>query len=176
MYRLFIILIIVVFPCYNSCNSCSKSGQRTTRYSSNSTESSSRSSKALGAKTVIKMEKINGIYQIPVKINGIPMFFIFDTGAGLISISVTEATFLYKQGKLKEDDIIGTANFIDANGDISEGTIINIKTVQLGNKTLLNIEASVVHNLEAPLLFGQSALEKFGKISIDYNKNEIIFE
>lgn len=122
------------------------------------------------------MEKINGVYQIPVEVDGVKMFFIFDTGASIISISETEANFLWKQGKLTKDDIKGTANFSDANGDISEGTIIVLSTVKIGDRILNNVEASVVHNLNAPLLFGQSALEKFGKISIDYNQSEITFE
>jgi aspartyl protease family protein len=121
------------------------------------------------------MDKINGVYQIPVEVNGVKMFFIFDTGASIISISETEANFLWKQGKLSKDDIRGTMNFSDANGDISEGTIIILSTVKIGDRVLTNIEASVVHNLNAPLLFGQSALEKFGKISIDYKNGEIIF-
>jgi aspartyl protease family protein len=129
-----------------------------------------------GEKTVVKMERINGVYQIPVEVNGVKMYFIFDTGASIISISETEANFLWKQGKLTRDDIKGTANFSDANGDISEGTIIILQTVKIGDRNLTNIEASVVHNLNAPLLFGQSALEKFGKISIDNNRGEITFE
>lgn len=104
------------------------------------------------------------------------MNFIFDTGASIISISATEAMFLYKQGTLKEEDFIGNVNFQDATGAISEGTIIRLKSVKIGNKTLENVRASVVHNNEAPLLFGQSALAEFGKISIDYKKNEITFE
>ena len=127
-------------------------------------------------KTVIKMEKQGGVYKIPVEINGLNMFFIFDTGASLISISETEVNFLLKQEKLSEDDFLGSAKFIDANGDISEGTLINLKEVRIGDRILTNIEASVVHNMKAPLLFGQSALEKFGKISIDYKKEELIFE
>lgn len=114
--------------------------------------------------------------KIPISINEVELYFIFDTGASLITISLTEAIFLYKNGKLQDDDFVGKANFIDANGDISEGTIINLKTVKIGKKIIYNIKASVVHNLNAPLLFGQSALEKFGKISIDYNKGEITFE
>jgi aspartyl protease family protein len=113
---------------------------------------------------------------IPVDINNVPMHFIFDTGASLISISSTEAIFLYKQGKLSKEDIKGKANFTDANGVVSEGTIIVLREVKIGNKILRNVEASVVNNLEAPILMGQSALEKFGKISIDYGNNEITFE
>jgi aspartyl protease family protein len=37
----------------------------------------------------------------------------------------------------------------------------------LGTKTLYNVQASVVHNLSAPLLMGQSALSKFGTVTID---------
>jgi aspartyl protease family protein len=122
------------------------------------------------------MEKKKGVYSVPVELNGTKMYFIFDTGASIISISETEAAFLIKQGTLTKEDIIGTANFSDANGDITEGTIINLKTVKIGNLTLKNIEASIVPNANAPLLFGQSALEKFGKISIDYKKGEITLE
>ena len=126
--------------------------------------------------STIKMLPVNGVYQIPVLINGVQMSFIFDTGASIISISETEAMFLLKQGKLTKEDIIGTANFTDANGDISEGTIIQLKTVKIGNNVLKNVKASVVHNQLAPLLMGQSALSQFGKISIDNNRKEITFE
>lgn len=127
-------------------------------------------------RTTVKMEKRNGVYQIPVTINGSEMYFIFDTGAGMISISTVEATFLYKQGKLSDDDVVGKADFLDANGNISQDVIIRLKEVTIGNRTIRNVDASVVGNAKAPLLFGQSALEKFGKISIDYSRGEISFE
>ena len=172
-----ILSLVLVFIMFYACSGCSKSGLRNAaeknRTGSVSTEDNERGREK---RTIVKMSKKNGVYQIPVKINGVEMYFIFDTGAGLISISETEASFLYKQGKLADEDIIGTANFIDATGNISEGTVIILKTVKIGDRILNNIEASVVHNLYAPILFGQSALEKFGKISIDYNKNEITFE
>lgn len=155
---------------------CSQSGRRNIKNSNSLSSSNDNRFRSNGKKTIIKMEKANGVYQIPVLVNGIEMFFIFDTGASTISISETEAIFLYKQGKLSEDDIKGTQKFSDANGDISEGTIIVLKTVKIGDRLLTNIEASVVHNLTAPLLFGQSALEKFGKISIDNERGEITFE
>src|SRR5690606_3829510 len=116
---------------------------------------------------VVKMEKKGGVFHVPVKINGAEMVFILDTGAGIVSISATEALFLYKQGTLTDEDFLGKVNFIDATGNISEGTVINLKTVTIGDRTLTNIPASVVHNLHAPLLLGQSVLEEFGKIQID---------
>ena len=127
-------------------------------------------------KTIVSFEDENGILKIPVIINGIELYFIFDTGASLITISSREASFFYRNGKLSEKDLIGRSQFVDANGDISEGTIINLSSVKIGNRELLNVQACVIEGQNAPLLFGQSALQKFGKVSIDYEKNEISFE
>ncbi len=126
--------------------------------------------------TFVKYEIENGIMKIPISINDVELYFIFDTGASLITISLTEALFLYKNGKLQNDDFVGKTNFMDANGDISEGVLVNLKSVEIGNRKLENILACVTKSQNAPLLFGQSALEKFGKISIDYNKAIITFE
>jgi aspartyl protease family protein len=170
-------LLILASGLLSGCSGCSKSEMKQ-RLSRETDQMDSRKEERpkLGVKTMVKMEKINGVFQIPVEVDGIQMYFIFDTGASIISISETEANFLWKQGKLTENDIKGTASFSDANGDISEGTIIVLRTVKIGDRVLKNIDASVVHNLNAPLLFGQSALGKFGKISIDNNKGEITFE
>lgn len=125
--------------------------------------------------TSISMREESGVYFVPIEINGVNMEFVFDTGASSISISETEALFLLKQGKLSENDLIGEVQFSDANGDISEGTIVNLKSVKIGDKVVYNVKASIVHNQIAPLLFGQSAMNRFGKITIDYNNNEITF-
>ncbi len=125
--------------------------------------------------TTISMREESGVYFVPIEINGVNMEFVFDTGASSISISETEALFLWKQGKLSENDFIGEVQFSDANGDISEGTIVNLKSVKIGDKVVYNVKASIVHNQIAPLLFGQSAMNRFGKITIDYNNNEITF-
>jgi len=124
----------------------------------------------------IIMTKKNGVYFIPTEVNGVPMEFIFDTGASTVSISMTEAMWLYKNGKLIKSDILGSQYFSDANGDISEGTKIILRKIKIGNKTLYNVEASVVHNLNAPLLLGQTALEKLGKIIFDTQNNTLSFE
>lgn len=127
-------------------------------------------------KSVVKMERLNGVYYVECKINGSEMQFIFDTGASDITMSLTEARFLHKQGKLSDEDFKGRQQYQIADGSISEGTIVNLKTVTIGNRTLNNVQASIVQNMEAPLLLGQSALSEFGKISIDYKNQTITFE
>lgn len=159
-------------------SACTQSGRRQPNSGNETTsvQHTNSSTKKLGGKTVVKMEKSGGVYLIPTIINGSNMNFIFDTGASDITISMTEALFLLKQGTLTEDDILGTQQYQIADGSISEGTIINLKTVKIGNTTLSNVKASIIHNMEAPLLLGQSALAQFGKVTIDYNKDEITFE
>jgi len=122
------------------------------------------------------MEKENGVYKVPVIVNGISMKFILDTGASLISISSTEAEFMLKQGTITEADVVGQSRFQDANGDISSGSVIRLKSVQIGDRILENVNASVVSGTKAPLLLGQSALSKFGKISVDYRRNTVTFD
>lgn len=178
-FRIISFLLLLILPIllgFSGCNGCSKSGLRKSLNESKTKPTSQKLNRHAYGSNTIRMEKQNGVYMIPVEINGVPMHFIFDTGASLISISSTEAIFLYKQGKLSSEDILGKSNFVDANGYVSEGTIIVLREVRIGNKLLINVKASVVNNLEAPILMGQSALEKFGKISIDYEKNEITFE
>jgi aspartyl protease family protein len=170
---IFSILILTLF----SLSSCErKSGRRRSFQSSSTTSETHDRVGSPDNKTVVKMQKVNGVYQIPAEINGLEMDFIFDTGASDITISDTEAMFLYKQGKLTQEDIIGKQDYMIADGSIAEGTIINLKTVRIGNKVLSDVKASIVHNTNAPLLLGQSALSKFGKISIDYNRLELRFE
>ena len=176
MKAIFIIFTTSYLVTLYGCSGCSKSAQK--QISGHNMQFSDRRQHRIsfGGKMVIKMTKENGVYKIHIKINGTDMDFIFDTGAGMISISDLEASFLLKQGKITKDDIIGKQNFQDATGNISEGTIINLKEVSIGDRTIYNIQASVTHNINAPLLLGQSALEKFGKITIDYENGELIFD
>lgn len=118
----------------------------------------------------ISFTKEGGVCKVKCVINGLPLHFIFDTGATDVSISSVEVTFMAKNDFLSSSDIIGKQNYQTADGNITEGTIINLKDVKLGSLHLNNIKASVVRNQAAPLLLGQSVLSKLGKIEIDNTK------
>ena len=118
----------------------------------------------------IPFTKEGGVCKVKCAINGLPLHFIFDTGATDVSISSVEDTFMAKNDFLSSSDIIGKQNYQTADGNITEGTIINLKDVKLGSLHLNNIKASVVRNQAAPLLLGQSVLSKLGKIEIDNTK------
>jgi len=172
------ILVTLIVLLQTSCRHRSRTDHYSERKNRNellTTPKTSLSHRTHG-KSVVKINKENGVYHVPCKINGTEMEFIFDTGASDITMSLTEAMFLYKQGKLKNEDIIGKQQYQIADGSIHEGMKVVLRKVEIGNWVLTNVQASIVENMDAPLLLGQSALAAFGKISIDYNQNEITFE
>lgn len=114
-----------------------------------------------------KINEDYGVYLIPCKVNGVPLEFIFDTGATNVSISITEANFMLKNGLLDETDIKESIRYQIANGEINNGTKINLKEIEIGGYILHNIDAQIVYEQSAPLLLGQSALNKLGKVVIE---------
>ena len=166
--KLSIIVICLIFvSCAHKSGHSKDKGNRPTK--------TTKVEQKVGSHTKVKMRKEGGVYLVPITVNGLNLDFVFDTGASSISLSAAEATVMARQGKITEDDIVGEAQFYDANGDVSVGTIVMLRTVQIGDITLHNVEASVVDNIQAPLLLGQTALSKFGKVTIDYNNNTIEF-
>lgn len=125
------------------------------------------------AQTTIKMQKEGGIYTVPCTVNGLTMKFIFDTGASDVSISLTEALFMLKNGQLKSEDIVGEELYQDASGGITIGTKIILRKVEFTGLTLYNVEASVVNTLNAPLLLGQTVISRLGTFQIDPSKNTL---
>ena len=123
---------------------------------------------------VIQMKKMAGeTYLIACKVNGLPLNFIFDTGASSVTLSKKEAAFMLSNGYLSTDDIIGQASFQTADGNIAVGTIVKLKKIEISGLVLYNVNASIINNDNAPLLLGQSALSKLGKIQIDYNNSTL---
>lgn len=149
--------------------------ERVSQSATSNIRKTERKEKKTGSHTKVNMRKEGGVYLVPVTVNGLNLDFIFDTGASSISLSSAEATVMLRQGQITEEDVVGQQQFQDATGGISVGTVILLRTVQIGDITLENVEASVVDNIQAPLLLGQTALSKFGKVTIDYNNNTIEF-
>lgn len=125
----------------------------------------------------IQMKKMySGVYEIPCALNNLPLKFIFDTGASSVTISSVEANFMLKNGYLQEADIKGKEYYSVATGEIHEGTTIRLREIKIGDAILRNVDASVVRNQQAPLLLGQSVLERFGTVTIDNINSKLIIK
>lgn len=122
------------------------------------------------AQEEIKLNKEpSGLYTVPCEVNGLRLRFILDTGASTVSLSLTEANFMYKNGYLSDEDFLGTSKTLIASGEVQENYVVNLKQVKVGTKTLNNIQAIVSKGLSAPLLLGQSVLSQLGEWSIRSN-------
>ena len=124
---------------------------------------------AMAQKTIF-MEKEAGVYKIPCKVNGAKMKMIFDTGASSVAISLPIAEYLYENDYITKDDIIGTGKAQVADGRIVNNLVINLRDIEVAGIHVKNVKATVSESLTAPLLFGQSAIQKLGKISLHGNR------
>ncbi len=125
----------------------------------------------------IAMIKKGGVYEIPITINNtLRINFIYDAGASDVSISADVALTLIRTGTVSDKDFIGTQTYKFADGSTAKSKVFIIKELQIGSRKVTNVRATISNSLEAPLLLGQSALNRFGKITIDYKNGVIHFE
>ena len=117
-----------------------------------------------------------GVKFVNVSVNGFNFEMIFDTGCSNTLISIAEANYLYQKGFLSEDDYLGSAKSMIANGDIVEDMMFNLKEVVLDNKILCtNVVATVSSNTKAPLLLGNEVLNRVASYTIDNERKVINF-
>lgn len=119
---------------------------------------------------VIEMLKDGGVYKIPCVVNGAKMRLVFDTGAASVCISESIAEYLLENDYLSKDDIVGYGNSTVADGRIVNNIHIILRDIEIGGLHLYNVDAVVIEGQKAPLLLGQTAIQKLGKISIEGNK------
>jgi len=119
----------------------------------------------------------NGIYKLPVLINGIvSLNFILDLGASDVSISPDVFAVLIRDGSITESDYIGSETYSLADGTTAKSRVFNLKSLKIGEIILKNVRASVSNNIKSPLLLGQSALLKLKSYRIDNFNNKLIIE
>lgn len=127
----------------------------------------------------IPYEELGGVKTIPVKLNGITMNMIYDTGCSGIHLSLNEVQTLYKNGKLTVNDILGSDYSSIADGSIVEVGKINIKEIIIGNGDdaliLHNKNASVSLNQVAPILLGNEVLDELASVEVDNVSKTINF-
>lgn len=126
----------------------------------------------------IKLYKSSSnLFEVLTEINNVlKISFIIDSGASEISITPDVALTLIRTGTINESDWLEGASYKFADGSVAKSKRFNIRTLRIGDNTLYNVSASISNSLEAPMLLGQNALSKLGKISIDYNYGILCIE
>lgn len=122
---------------------------------------------SIHSQTRIKMKKEKGgVYTLPCEVNGLKLRFILDTGASDVCISLTEAMFMLKNGYISKNDFVGSSKSMIANGTIVDDTQIILREIKIGDLILTDVEATITHELVAPLLLGQSVIQRLGTIQL----------
>lgn len=118
----------------------------------------------------------NDVKRIPVKLNGVSMDMIFDTGCSEVLISLAEVLIMQKNGKISESDFIGSSGSTIADGSVYETAVINIAEIEIGGKdgiVLRDVKANVAPDLGAPILLGNGVIDQVASVEID-NMNKTI--
>ena len=127
----------------------------------------------------IPYEEFGGVKVIPVKLNGVTMNMIYDTGCSGLHISLNELQTLAKNGKVSQDDVLGVSYSTIADGSIVQDGLINIKQIEIGSGDELikleNVQASVALNQDAPILLGNAVLDELASVEVDNVEKTINF-
>lgn len=177
--EIFLLCFFIDALLLKSCSGCSSNSSNDTSYldatsvTFDDTESYTTFDNSIN---VPYTEMYGNTITVPVKINGLSLDMIFDTGASSTCITLAEAQYLYDKGELTENDVLDLQQFQTADGKISVGLKVILRNVSIGDEiNLHDIEALVVQNQEAPLLLGQSVMKQFREISVDRANGVIKF-
>jgi predicted aspartyl protease len=127
----------------------------------------------------IPYTEMGGVKTIPVKLNGVSMDMIFDTGCSGMSISLNELLTMQKNGKFSENDVVGISASTIADGSVVQTGIINLSEVEIGGKEgikIHNVQASVSLNQVAPILLGNGVLDAVASVEVDNINKTIKFK
>lgn len=126
---------------------------------------------------VVPFNEAGGVKSVAVKVNGIGLDMLFDTGCSSTLISVAEANYLYQKGLLKEEDILGEVQSMIADGSMVNNALINLQELIIADKIVChNVRATVSANASAPLLLGNEVLDRAASYTIDNTNKVIIFK
>lgn len=170
LFPLFLFVVLIT-----SCDSEKKT--KPSFYDNDTTSSEDFDNIYSGETVSVPYREEGGVKIVAVKINGLGVDMIFDTGCSDATISLAEANYLYQKGKLTKEDIIDTSRAQYADGSISENIVVNLREVIIDNKLIChNVRATVMNNVGAPLLLGNEILDRAESFTIDQSSHSIQFK
>lgn len=130
----------------------------------------------LSIKTVIPLKNENGIFVVPVEVNGaITLDFVVDSGATDVSVPADVVSTLIRTRTIGPSDFVGQQTYVLADGSEAPSDIFIIRSLKVGDHVVQNVRASIA-SPKATLLLGQSFLRHFKSWSIDNARHALILE
>jgi TPR repeat protein/predicted aspartyl protease len=127
--------------------------------------------------TLIPLQLYGGVFTVPVSINDkLTLNFMLDSGAADVSIPADVVSTLTRTGTLSAADFLGSHIYRLADGSTVPSQTFRIKSLKLGEKTIVeNVTGSISPAAGDPLL-GQSFLRRFKSWSIDNQRQVLVLE
>jgi clan AA aspartic protease (TIGR02281 family) len=126
--------------------------------------------------TRIPLLKTSGGLIAPVVINNaVKLNFIVDSGASDVSIPADVFSNLIRANTVTREDITGTRNYKNADGQVFQSETFIIRSLKLGNIEAPNVRAKVSSS-NAPPLLGQSFLSRFKSWSVNNSSQELVLQ
>lgn len=139
-----------------------------------STEQLEEKTAVMSNEVIVPYTEQGGVKIVPVKLNGVGLDMIFDTGCSGISISLAEAKYMYAKGLITDDDILGSVSTRIADGSIADNVVVRLKELVIDDQLrCVDVNAIVSNSLNAPLLLGNGVLDRVKSITID-NQNKTL--
>jgi hypothetical protein len=115
-------------------------------------------------------------YFVPVTLNGsLTLEFTVDSGASGVVVPANIIEALQRGGTLGAGDVIGKTVATLADGSKSPASVVRLKSVTVGGKTLLNVVA-MGGPPGSSLLLGQTFLGRFKSWSIDNARSVLVLK
>jgi predicted aspartyl protease len=126
---------------------------------------------------LIPLQLYGGVFTVPVSINDkLTLNFMLDSGAADVSIPADVVSTLWRTGTLGPGDFLGKKTYVLADGSTVPSQTFRIKSLKLGEKTIVeNVTGSISPAAGDPLL-GQTFLRRFKSWSIDNQRQVLVLE
>jgi aspartyl protease family protein len=127
-----------------------------------------------GSESEIPLTQNGGVYEIPVVVNEVlKIDFVLDSGAADVSITPDVALTLIRTRTVTQNDWLPGRTYSFADGSTAKSTRFMLNSLRIGDRVINNVACRIDENVEAPMLLGQSALQKLGRYQIDYSKQTL---
>jgi peptidoglycan-associated lipoprotein len=97
-----------------------------------------------------------------------------EEGPGL-SFSTDQTLKLLKSGAIGKTDFAGDPEKILGNNSVADKSVFTVGEINITTKSAFDLEATVLKNQKPPVLMSEKVLKRFGNVSVDKEKKQIVF-